>query len=207
MYKVFINDKPLLLTNKVVKETDFEIFLLECIDLDQLIKKIFQNKVKNPVLYHPNKKALLKLFKSKIPVVKAAGGLVYNSKGEMLFIKRQGKWDLPKGHIEKKEDKEDAALREVEEETGVGKLTIDYKIGKTYHVFKRNGVYKLKQTVWYKMNSAYDGELVPQIEEDIEDVQWIEPQNIIEISAESYANIRVLLQMNIKKQLKKSNKK
>lgn len=207
MYKVFINDKPLLLTNKVVKETDFEIFLLESIDLDQLIIKIFQNKVKNPVLYHPNEKALLKLFKSKIPVVKAAGGLVYNQKGEILFIKRQGKWDLPKGHIEKKEDKKDAAIREVEEETGVSNLKIDYKIGKTYHVFKRNGVYKLKQTLWYKMDTTFKGNLTPQIEEDIEDVQWIAPENVTKTAEESYANIRVLLQMNAKKQLKKAGKK
>ncbi|UYW01825.1 NUDIX domain-containing protein [Flavobacterium agricola] len=207
MYKVFINDKPLLLTNKVVKETDFEIFLLESIDLDQLFIKIFQNKIKNPVLYHPNEKVLLKLFKSKIPVVKAAGGLVYNKAGDVLFIKRQGKWDLPKGHIEKKENKKDAALREVEEETGVNQLSIDYKIGKTYHVFKRNGVFKLKQTVWYKMDSGFSGELIPQTEEDIEDVQWIPIEKVSQTAENSYANIRLLLQMNAKKLLKKASKK
>lgn len=207
MYKVFINDKPLLLTNKVVKETDFEIFLLESVDLDQLILKIYQGKVKNPVLYHPDKKALLKIFKSKIPVAKAAGGLVYNEKGEILFILRQGMWDLPKGHIEKKENKEDTAVREVEEETGVTGLKIDYKIGKTYHVFKRNGVYKLKQTVWYKMDTNYNGETLPQEEEDIEAVAWIGPDKLAETLNNSYANIRLLFEKADMKKEKKANRK
>lgn len=203
MYKVFINDKPLLLTNKMVKETNFEIFLLESVDLDQLILQVFQNKVKNPVLYHPEKEALLKIFKSKIPVVKAAGGMVYNQEGEILFILRQGMWDLPKGHIEKKEDKKDTAVREVEEETGVNGLKIDYKIGKTYHVFKRNGVYKLKQTVWYKMDTDFKGTPTPQIEEDIEKVAWIGKNELEDTLKESYANIRLLFEMAAKKQLKK----
>ena len=46
MYKVFVNDKPLFLTNQVEKETDFQLFLLESVDIEQLIVKMFNNKIK-----------------------------------------------------------------------------------------------------------------------------------------------------------------
>ncbi len=56
MYKVFVNDKPLFLTNEISKETDFQLFLLESIDIEQLIVKIFQNKINKAYLYHPDEK-------------------------------------------------------------------------------------------------------------------------------------------------------
>ena len=56
--------------------------------------------------------------------VNAGGGLVTNTKGEFLLIRRSGLWDLPKGHQEPGEDIGATALREVEEETGVGKSDI-----------------------------------------------------------------------------------
>ena len=61
-------------------------------------------------LYHKNEEKLEKFLKKKLPVVKAAGGLVYNHKKEILFIYRNSKWDLPKGGIEKGETKEEAAM-------------------------------------------------------------------------------------------------
>ena len=116
----------------------------------------------------------LKKLKEKIPVVKAGGGLVYNKKGEVLFIFRNGKWDLPKGGIEKGEGIEEAAIREVEEETGVKKLKVVQKLQKTYHVFKRNGSYKLKITHWYEMKTDYTGKLQGQENEGIEKIGRLE---------------------------------
>jgi hypothetical protein len=58
MYKVFVNDKPLFLTNKISKETDFQLFLLESIDIEQLIIKIFQNKIQKPISIIPMKRKL-----------------------------------------------------------------------------------------------------------------------------------------------------
>ncbi len=86
MYKVFVNDKPLFLTNEVEKETDFKLFLLESVDIEQLIIKMFNNKINKAYLYHPDEKEILNKVKEKIPVKKAGGGLVYNKKGEVLFI-------------------------------------------------------------------------------------------------------------------------
>lgn len=195
MYKVFVNDKPLFLTNKVAKETDFQLFLLESVDIEQLIVKMFNNKIKKAYLYYPDEKEILKKVKEKIPVAKAGGGLVYNKKGEVLFIYRNGKWDLPKGGKEKGEDIELTAMREVEEETGVGKLKIKKKLQKTYHVFKRNGRYKLKITHWYEMTSTFNGELIPQANEGIEKVAWLNPEQIQEALKNSYENIKLLFEV------------
>lgn len=194
MYKVFVNDKPLFLTNEIAKETDFQLFLLESIDIEQLIIKMFQNKIQKASLYYPDEKAILKKMKEKIPVCKAGGGLVYNTKGEVLFIFRNGKWDLPKGGIEKGEEIEDTAMREVEEETGVGKLKISRKLQKTYHVFKRNGKYKLKVTHWFEMHTKFDGKTQPQQKEGIEKAVWLKPDEVKEALKNSFENIKLLFE-------------
>ena len=173
MYKVFVNDKPLFLTNEISKETDFQLFLLESIDIEHLIIKIFQNKIQKAYLYHPDEKEILRTLKSKMPVNRAGGGLVYNKNGDVLFIFRNGKWDLPKGGLEKGEGRKVAALREVEEETGANGLTITGKLQKTYHIFKRNGKYKLKITHWYEMKTDFTGTLAPQADEGIEKAEWL----------------------------------
>jgi 8-oxo-dGTP pyrophosphatase MutT (NUDIX family) len=194
MYKVFVNDRPLFLTNQVQKETDFKLFLLESIDIKKLIVKIFQNKIQHAFLYHPDEKLIMKTLKAKIPVVKAGGGLVYNTKGEVLFIFRNGKWDLPKGGTEKNETMEETAIREVEEETGVTGLKITNKLQKTYHIFKRNGRYKLKVTYWYEMQTDFNGMPQGQEDEGIEKVAWIKPEEIPTVLANSYENIKLLFE-------------
>ena len=194
MYKVFVNDKPLFLTNQIFKETDFQLFLLESVDFKQLIVKYFQNKIQKAYLYHPDEKEIMKVLKTKIPVNKAGGGLVYNKNGEVLFIFRNGKWDLPKGGTNKGEEIEDTAMREVEEETGVNGLSISKKLQKTYHIFKRNGVYKLKITHWFEIHSNFDGIPIGQAEEGIEKVEWKNPEQIKEALKNSYENIKLLFE-------------
>ena len=62
----------------------------------------------------------------------AAGGLVTNENNELLMIFRRGKWDLPKGKLDKGETIEECAIREVEEETGIGNhMTCPSMIGVT----------------------------------------------------------------------------
>ncbi|WP_410881196.1 NUDIX hydrolase [Myroides sp. DW712] len=194
MYKVFVNDKPLFLTDKIEKETDFQLFLLDSVDIDKIIIKYFQNKIDKAFLYHPDEKAMMKRLKEKIPVQKAGGGVVYNSEGKVLFIKRNGKWDLPKGGIEKHEEIEDTAMREVEEETGVSQLKVTKKLPKTYHVFKRNGKYRLKITSWFEMTTSYEGTLVGQAEEGIEEVVWFDKEQIKAAMSNSYENIKLLVE-------------
>ena len=194
MYKVFVNDKPLFLTNQIVKETDFQLFLLESIDIEQLIIKIYNNKIQKAYLYYPDEKEIMTKLKEKIPVCKAGGGLVYNQKNEVLFIFRNGKWDLPKGGTEKGEEIQFTAMREVTEETGVNKLIIHDKLQKTYHIFKRNGVYKLKITHWFKMSTTFKGTPIGQLEEGIEKVAWLNSEQITEALKNSYENIKLLFE-------------
>jgi 8-oxo-dGTP pyrophosphatase MutT (NUDIX family) len=194
MYKVFVNDKPLFLTNEIQKETDFQLFLLESVDIKQLIVNIFKNKVEKAFLYHPDEKEMMKKLKAKIPVEKAGGGLVYNEKNEVLFIFRNKKWDLPKGGTEKGEEIEETAIREVEEETGVSGLKIIKKLGKTYHIFKRNGQYKLKITHWFEMQTNCKENLVAQANEGIEKAEWKSPKDIENCLLNSYENIKLLFE-------------
>jgi 8-oxo-dGTP pyrophosphatase MutT (NUDIX family) len=194
MYKVFVNDKPLFLTNEIFKETDFQLFLLESVDFKQLIVKMFQNKIQKAYLFYPDEKEIMKVLKTKIPVNKAGGGLVYNKNGDVLFIFRNGKWDLPKGGTEKGEDIEQTSMREVEEETGVNGLKIIKKLQKTYHIFKRNGVYKLKITHWFEMQTDFEGITEGQIDEGIDKVEWKNPTQIQEALKNSYENIKLLFQ-------------
>jgi 8-oxo-dGTP pyrophosphatase MutT (NUDIX family) len=194
MYKVFVNDKPLFLTNEVQKETDFKLFLLESVDIKKLIIKIFQNKIQKAFLYHPDEKLIMKTLRAKLPVEKAGGGLVYNKEGEVLFIFRNGKWDLAKGGMEKNETIEETAIREVEEETGVTGLVITEKLQKTYHIFKRNGRYKLKITQWFEMRTKFDGTPQGQAEEGIDKVEWVHPKDIPMLLKNSYENIKLLFE-------------
>jgi 8-oxo-dGTP pyrophosphatase MutT (NUDIX family) len=198
MYKVFVNDKPLFLTNEIHKETDFQLFLLDSIDIKRLIVKIFNNKINKCYLYYPDENLILKKLKEKIPVQKAGGGLVYNKKGDVLFIFRNGKWDLPKGGKNKREKMSHTAIREIEEETGVNKLKIVKKLQKTYHVFKRNGRYKLKITHWFEMTSEFEGDLIGQLEEGIEKVAWLNKKQTEEALKNSYENIKLLFEDNTK---------
>jgi 8-oxo-dGTP pyrophosphatase MutT (NUDIX family) len=155
---------------------------------------MFTNKIAKCYLYHPDEQVILKKLKEKIPVQKAGGGLVYNTKGEVLFIFRNGKWDLPKGGKDKFEKLAKTAVREVEEETGVNELTVEEKLSKTYHVFKRNGRFKLKITQWYRMNSTFEGELIGQAEEGIDQVAWLNPEQVKEALGNSYENIKLLFE-------------
>lgn len=194
MYKVFVNEKPLFLTNKIEKETNFKIYLLETVNIPKVISELFLNKIQSAYLYHSDEKLIMKTLKSKIPVAKAGGGLVFNANGEVLFIFRNGKWDLPKGGIEKDETIEDAAIREVEEETGVSGLNITEKLQKTYHVFKRNGIFKLKITYWFKMKTNFSGVTCPQEKEGISKAVWLKPSEIEAALDNSYENIKLLFE-------------
>ena len=117
MYKVFFNQKPLILTNKIQYFSDTEPFLfIKYTSVTQIIKALKSSKNSKVFLYHKDMNKLWKGFKKKFPIVEAAGGLVKRTDNKLLFIFRNNKWDLPKGGVEKKELIIDAAIREVTEE-------------------------------------------------------------------------------------------
>ncbi|HYG52068.1 MAG TPA: NUDIX domain-containing protein [Flavobacteriales bacterium] len=111
-------------------------------------------------------------FIKKMKVIKAGGGLVLNKKHEMLFIFRRGKWDLPKGKLDKGEKIDECALREVKEECGITALKLGRKLTDTYHIYFMNDKPVLKITSWYLMHLTKPEKLVPQAEEDITDLRF-----------------------------------
>lgn len=113
-----------------------------------------------------------KEFSDNYTVIQAAGGLVFNKENQLLTIKRNGLWDLPKGKIEKHEDQRAAALREVMEETGINMINISDKIGETYHAYFESDAVLMKVIHWYIMNSNGKSNLKPQIEEGISEVKF-----------------------------------
>ncbi len=61
---------------------------------------------------------------------KSAGGVVMNTKGEVLVVSQHGtSWSLPKGHLEEGESAMAAALREIQEESGVSQLEFVREFG------------------------------------------------------------------------------
>lgn len=108
--------------------------------------------------------------------IKAAGGVLYrykNSLAEILLIKRNGFWDLPKGKVENGESIEEAAIREVQEETGVNNISIRSYLCETYHEYVQKGKLYGKTTYWYLMDAGrFNGEPEPQKEEGITDTEW-----------------------------------
>ena len=196
MYKVFVNESPLILTNQQPDNSMGNVFSLEDKAIDYAITSLAKNLLDSAFIFEPGNDILDK-FSSKIPMIVAAGGLVKNKKGKVLFIFREGKWDLPKGKLDKGESMEDAALREVEEETGVKGLKVTKYLQTTYHIFKRNGRFKLKKVIWFEMFTKYDGELVAQENEGITKVKWKGPKKSKKALQNSYRNIRLLFEENL----------
>ena len=194
MYKVFVNELPLILTNKLSETANGEYFLLNQDSIQEAIRSLKKGKLESAYIYHPNHEEILKKFTKEIPLVVAAGGVVTNDKGKVLFIYRNDKWDLPKGKLDKGESIEDCAIREVEEETGVKGLKIENFLRTTYHIFKNNGVITLKQVHWYAMKTDYTGKLKPEKKEGIVKVKWKGPVKIQKALLNSYANIKILFE-------------
>lgn len=126
-------------------------------------------------------------------VIEAAGGIVKNPNGELLAIFRLGKWDLPKGKMEKGESPEDTALREISEECGISGHQIIGKICDTYHTYKIGNRKILKKTYWYAFTINEVSELIPQTIENIEEAQWFKPSELIRKLENSYPSIRQVL--------------
>ncbi len=132
---------------------------------------------------------LLTFFSAMFKIIEAAGGLVQNEEGKWLFIFRNGKWDLPKGKIEKGEKIRTAAIREVEEECGISKLQIVKELPSTYHTYFMEEKQVLKRTYWFEMRCADTSALVPQVEEGITDVQWLAKSEFKKVKTNTYESI------------------
>lgn len=153
--------------------------------------------------------ALLRCLKRRMRWVRAAGCVVTDEAGDMLLIRRNGRWDLPKGKVEAGETLHQAALREVEEETGLrvgsGQWKVDSTCSsvlptthyplptKTYHIFNLYGGWHLKQTSWFPAHAAgVHPQGTPQHEEGISEVVWVKPDEWHRRLQHSYGTLKTL---------------
>lgn len=194
MYKVFVNEKKLLLSKQseeLEKKISYESFTTLEIALDLLEN----TSVKEINVFGENIDEIWTEFQKLFRIIEAAGGLVNNEKGDMLFIKRLGKWDLPKGKMEKGESREESAVREIEEETGLSNIELVDFINTTYHIYiERNGDKVLKCTHWFDMNFFGEDTSKPQIEEGITEVAWKNTTQIEnEVFPSTFKNIELIV--------------
>ncbi len=158
--------------------------------LEELSHQMLQNDNHNVVFIDCSDiSKTWKLFQLNFQIKKAAGGLVTNQKKQLLFIKRRGLWDIPKGHIEKGETKEAAALREVSEECGISQLQIVKRMKTTYHTYYLEGKLTLKPSYWFLMAYVGTEPTKPQLNEGITEAIWVSNDKVPELLAQSYPSI------------------
>jgi 8-oxo-dGTP pyrophosphatase MutT (NUDIX family) len=157
-------------------------------------KTLFDTHSKNYCYVYPNIDELFEVFRSFFKTIEAAGGLVKNKQQEYLFIFRNGKWDLPKGKIEKGESIENGAIREVEEECGISPLQIKRTLAPTYHIYSLEEKNILKPTYWFEMLYKGHQVLTPQTEEGITKAEWVSKNNFDKIKQNTFPSILKVLE-------------
>ncbi|MDP2069178.1 MAG: NUDIX domain-containing protein [Lutibacter sp.] len=192
MYKVFVNDCPIILTDNKKNAINPNLVHFETVKADEIVEQIFQQKLTRITLFCENLEESWIKFQSNFKNQKAAGGKVLNASNEVLFIYRFNKWDLPKGKLDNGESVSECALREVEEECGIKNLQIIKPLETTYHIYKEKGKTILKTTYWFLMQSDFDGDLTPQLEEGIEQVVFKNEDEVEIALKNTYENIKLL---------------
>ncbi|WP_407933578.1 NUDIX hydrolase [Chryseobacterium urinae] len=194
MYKVFVNEKKLLLS-KQSENLEKTLGYENVTSLEIALDLLENTSVKELNVFGENIDEIWTEFQKLFRIIEAAGGIVNNPEGEILFIKRLGKWDLPKGKMEKGESREESAVREIEEETGLAHVELVQFINTTYHIYvERNGDKVLKCTHWFEMNFNGEDTSKPQIEEGITEVAWKNTTQIEdEVFPSTFKNIKLIV--------------
>jgi len=199
--KIYYADKPVYLCDEMDDSLNELLHHPDVVFVDELsspaIKSLIHEIKKEDfhagIIWNSDLEKLQKAFFKHFTVIEAAGGIVQNDEKDLLFILRRGKWDLPKGKMEKNETAELAAAREIEEETGVKKLKLKKKIGDTYHIYDEFGKHFLKISHWYYFTCSSKQDLHPQTAEDITEVKWFKTKDIKTPVANTYATIKDIL--------------
>jgi 8-oxo-dGTP pyrophosphatase MutT (NUDIX family) len=119
----------------------------------------------------------------------AAGGVVIRDQGAwFLLLERPGHKELrlPKGHIEPGETREQAAVREVQEETGYAEVTILADLGSYTHTFydylKDREVTRTESFFLMRLESerAYTG---PQYAHEKFQCKWVKREEVERLTA------------------------
>jgi 8-oxo-dGTP pyrophosphatase MutT (NUDIX family) len=200
MYKVHFENRFIMISPEPDRLQKYGLFY-KFNDTKELYKIIadFQTDKTVPAInvYGPDIKHIWKIFRIYFTELGAAGGLVRHTSGRYLFIEKKGRLDLPKGHIEKGEEAEACALREVSEECGIVGHKIVKPITASYHTYSWEGISYLKKTNWFLM--SYEGEMIqePQSSEGITKVEWLFPDELNSIKSSAWLSLMDLINCSI----------
>jgi ADP-ribose pyrophosphatase YjhB (NUDIX family) len=203
--KIYFDNKPLFLCDTIDETIEPYVHHDDAVFIDELdshtikamIHEIGLPKIHAGVFFHPDLKELKKAFFKKFTPVQAAGGLVRNESDEILLIFRRGKWDLPKGKLDKGESLEECAVREVKEETGLKEVELIAPLLITYHTYHEGTRFILKESHWYTMKTANDQRLIPQTEEDIQEIKWVNENELTSFKKNAYPSIADVLEAGL----------
>lgn len=193
MYKVFVNDKPIILTDSLKNDNSYPVYIFNEVVIDEVLHKLRRGNTNGMNLFCSNLATDWSTFKKEFKVVFAAGGLVTNPTHEILFIYRSNVWDLPKGRVEEGESIEETAVREVEEECGAEGLKLIKPLLITHHLFYMDHIQQMKITHWFLMEADFQKNLKPQLEEGITKVLFKNKDEVQEAMKNTYANIKLVL--------------
>jgi len=179
--KIYFDDKPLFLCNDVDASLQPYVHHDDAVFIDELnlhtiksmIHEMQDPSVHAGVFFHKDLEGLKAAFFKKFTIVKAGGGFVTNENSEVLMMFRRGKWDLPKGKLDKKETIDECAIRETEEETGLKNVELVAPLITTYHTYHEGTRFVLKETTWFRMKVSGEQKLIPQTTEQISKLEWV----------------------------------
>jgi 8-oxo-dGTP pyrophosphatase MutT (NUDIX family) len=194
-YSIYFNSRKIVLTSKFkFYFKRYNGLFIKYQNPKEIAKLLvfFQStsNVDNLYIVGSDVKDMFKEFCKHFELIEAAGGVVQNEDSDVLLIKRNGLWDLPKGKSMDGEAPEFAALREVTEECGISKIVVEKPLIKTYHTYQEGNKKILKRTSWFKMIFSGDEQSTPQLIENITEVRWVNVVDLPNYIENTYPSIR-----------------
>ena len=202
--KVYYNDKPIIVTHNIKEyqilhpnTAQFQLYeKFSALKFSDALHLLEHTETPGALVEEADPALLVNHLNKVFKLVPAGGGVVTNEFDEVLLIFRRGKWDLPKGKRDKGETIEVCAVREVIEETGVVNVVLGEKVGDTWHLYVEKNKDIVKHTTWFRMTSTGNGKLVPQAEEDILEVKWVNPSELKPYMSNTYMAIKDVLRLS-----------
>ena len=196
MYKVYYDNRFILVSSQPDRLQKYSLFhkFHDQSDLYLQIENFINNSsIESMNLYSYKIDHLWNTFKGYFRCMEAAGGLVRDKQGRLLFIHRFGKWDIPKGHIDKGESASECAIREVREETGIKPDRIVHQLSNSYHIYPYKDSFCLKTTHWFYMTYSGDSTTIPQLSEGITQAEWIDEEMVTRVIQDTWLSLRAVI--------------
>ena len=200
--RIYFDNKPLYLCDNVDAYLQPYVHHDDTVFIDELnnhtvksmIHEMQEPEIHAGVFFHADLNELRSAFLKKFTLIKAAGGFVQNDSDDVLMMFRRGKWDLPKGKLEKKEGPEDGAVRETEEETGLTDIKVVSPLITTYHTYHEGSKFILKESIWFKMRVTGEQRLVPQTVEQITKLEWVNKNDLKKYLDNTFPSVKDVLE-------------